>query len=535
MALFDFLKKNKQRQKRVNDAMGWIYPAGTLYGINFDGEQEPGAMNETFVYDVDYYTMAERAYTLVTVNEFARLIVSRLTQFVIGTGLKLHPEPMRGFLKRVFNVNLGEDFAKNIQELWNLFEDDKNASVTKDDNIHNLAVKAYYNGLIAGDVLVVKRVVNKNLEYQLINGLAVRADKLSNPDNGNKIIDGVELDNNECPVAYYVIPKAGGAPVRIKARDSKGRVVAWLMPVGIKKLNSPRSYSRLGVIMQKLHKIGQYSNSEVMAAEANSKFAATIEQDNNSTGINPLSKIPGVPRSLVKQLSETSEDNANIGAVERFKKALKNIPAGLFIHLPRGQKLQSFDTKRPNVNYAAFLDASMKYNTASQGIPFEAAIMQFSNNFSASRAALKMFEMILRFVRKYTVEDYFYKPVYAQFFELECLKNNIIAPKFLELKNDDGYLDNAYTKAKFIGAQIPHIDEVKEVNAVLSKLKGGLTTFEQALESLGNTIDFDTLIERRKIEEKKIKAAGLTFETLFAPDNGGSGDEDTEADKHSSR
>ena len=92
-------------------------------------------------------------------------------------------------------------------------------------------------------------------------------------------------------------------------------------------------------------------------------------------------------------------------------------------------------------------------------------------------------------------------------------------------------MDNAYTKAKFVGVKIPHIDEVKEVNAVLSKLKGGLITFEQALEDLGIMTDFDTIIERRKIEEEKIKKAGLNFETLFAPDGGGSNDDDTEIDK----
>ena len=126
--------------------------------------------------------------------------------------------------------------------------------------------------------------------------------------------------------------------------------------------------------------------------------------------------------------------------------------------------------------------------------------------------------MILKYLRKYIIIDGFYQEVYKQFFELECLKGNIDAPKYLELKNDEGYLDNAYTKAKFIGAQIPHIDETKEVNAVLSKLKGGLITFEQALETLGNTTDFDTLVERRKQEEERIKAAGLNFETILTPE-----------------
>lgn len=521
-ALFD------RPQKRQQAA---IYPAGTFWGINFDGEQEPGALNCGYVYDVDYYTLAQRAYTLVTINEFARLMILRLVEFVVGTGLKLHPTPLRGLLKRMFGIQIPEDFAKNIQEIWSLIEDDKNISITKDQNIHALARTVYYNGLIAGDILVIKRIVNKNLEYQLVNGLSVKSSLGVNSANGNKIIDGVEIDKNETPVAYYVVDK-DGKENRIEARDNKERLIAWLVPCGIKRLNSTRAYSILGAIMQKLHKIGQYSNAEVMAAETNAKFAAWIEQDKESSGVNPIKNIPGISRLIENQGigGEVSNDTTP-GAVERFKNSLKRIASGLFIHMPRGQKLNSFDTKRPNVNYTQFLDGSMKYNCASSGVPFEVATMQFSNNFSASRAALKMFEVILLNNRQFTIVDYFYQPVYEQMFELECLKNNIDAPRYLQLKNDDGYLDNAYTKAKFVGVKIPHIDEVKEVNAVLSKLKGGLITFEQALEDLGIMTDFDTIIERRKIEEEKIKKAGLNFETLFAPDGGGSNDDDTEIDK----
>ena len=326
--------------------------------------------------------------------------------------------------------------------------------------------------------------------------------------------------------------------VRIPARDSKGRLLAWLVPVGVKRLNSTRAYSELGAIMQKLYKIGQYSNSEVIAAETNAKFAAWVEQTNDSSGVNPIKAIPGVGRQIQSLIGESGADSTtaeSAAEASSFKKALKKIASGLFIHMPKGQKLNSFDTKRPNINHAAFVDGAMKYNYASSGVPFEVALMQFSNNFSASRASLKMFEFILEVRRKDSVVDNFYQIVYEQFFELECLKNNIQAPKYLELKNDKGYLDNAYTKAKFVGNKIPHIDEVKEVNAVLSKIKGGLSTFEQALETLGISTDFDSLIERRKLEEEKIREAGLTFETMFAPDGGPSQDEDTEADVKTSK
>ena len=268
-----------------------------------------------------------------------------------------------------------------------------------------------------------------------------------------------------------------------------------------------------------------------MAAEANSKFAVVVEQEKESNGINPIKGIPGLARGIQSDIAKMpTGDGEQSKEISNLKNTFKRIASALAIFMPKGQKLSSFDTKRPNVNYTQFVDGSIKYVCAAFDIPFEVALMMFSNNFSASRASLKMFEVILEYRRKNGLVAHFYQPIYEQFFELMVLKGNIIAPGYLQLKNDNTWLDNAYTKAKFVGLKIPHIDEVKEVNAVMSKIKAGLTTFENALETLGIQTDFDSLIEQRKLEEEKIKKAGLVFETLFAPDGGNNNDDDTEQD-----
>ena len=520
--VMNFLKNplsmfNQKPAQKMTEPSAVIQPAGSAFGITFDGEQDIAAGPNARVYDVDYYTMAERAYTLATINEFACTAISRITQFAIGTGLKLHPEPAKRFLKKRFKINISDDFVADIQDLWNLFEEDKNVSADKENNIHGLANAIFYNAFVAGDVLVIKRVKNGHLEYQVVNGLSVKTTKCSPQNDKHKIIDGVEVDEKGQHVAYCVMDELGGE-TWINARDSKGRLTAWLVYADNKRLGAVRGYSPLGSIMQKLHKINQYSNAEIIAANTNAKFAATIDQDDKSTGVNPLGKLPGMSRSLAKTLETAPSATSNPQEIKAFENRIKRITSGLFIHMPKGQKLNSFDTKRPNVNYGEFVASSMKFSYASLGIPYEVALLVFQNNFSASRASLKMFEMILKYLRKHVIIDGFYQIVYKQFFELECLKGNLSAPQFLALQNDEGYLDNAFTKAKFIGAQIPHIDETKEVNAVLSKLKGGLTSFEQALESLGNMTDFDGLIDKRKVEEEKIKAAGLDFETILNPE-----------------
>ena len=182
--------------------------------------------------------------------------------------------------------------------------------------------------------------------------------------------------------------------------------------------------------------------------------------------------------------------------------------------MPRGQRLQAYDTKRPNVNFGVFLDANMKYDYASMGLPYEVVLMVFQNNFSASRASLKMFEAILKFTSKYLCVDGFYKPAYEQFFDLEVLKGNLEAPKYIELRNKPGYADNAYLLAKFEGMPIPHIDPLKEVNAVVTKLKNGLTDFEGALQELGSKTNFETLSKRLSEQITSLKEAGIELQGI---------------------
>ena len=105
----------------------------------------------------------------------------------------------------------------------------------------------------------------------------------------------------------------------------------------------------------------------------------------------------------------------------------------------------------------------------------------------------------------------FYLPIYKQWFGLEVLKGNINAPKYIELMNAPGYLDNAYIKCKFIGSPIPHIDPVKEVSAVVMKMKNRLITVSGALQELGNKMDVQTLVKRLSEEKQRFKEAGVAY------------------------
>ena len=96
------------------------------------------------------------------------------------------------------------------------------------------------------------------------------------------------------------------------------------------------------------------------------------------------------------------------------------------------------------------------------------------------------------------------------------------------MRNKPGYADNAYLLAKFEGMPIPHIDPVKEVNAVVTKLQNGLTDFEGALQELGSKTNFETLCKSYSEQIKKLQESGISLQGI-TPDN--EKDEDDKNDR----
>ncbi len=510
----------KKRKQSNNIEM---HSRGVAYTMNqfFNGEKDVFGMPPAYDYNVDYYTMATHANNLYITNEFVELAVNRFVQFMVGYGLDLYPTPKKKFLQRKFNVTLPKDFIDNVKDLWELFCSEADISSNKQWTLHQIMFIAAINAYVSGDVLIVRRVVDGQFEIQLIDGRNVKSTKFSPENSENKIINGVEVNKKGEHIAYYV-QEDDGTETRIQARDEEGHLYAWLCYASYHRLGSTRGYSPLGSIMQKLNQIGEFTESEVLSANISAKFVATIDQDETSTGVNPTAKMIGTSNRVGNQIKELPADDKN--PIEKIVTGLRRMTNGIVMHMPRGQKLNTYKTDHPNVNFGNFLDTNMQYITASKNLPYEVALMKFQSNFSASRAAMKMFEFLVAISRQFICVNGFYKPMYEGFFELEVLKGNLDAPKFLELRKRKGYADNAYLMCKFIGAPIPHIDPVKEVNAVVTKLKNGLTTFETALQELGSKTDFNTMCEQLKKEMDVIKGCGIQIgeltEILDDDDNG---------------
>jgi capsid protein len=386
------------------------------------------------------------------------------------------------------------------------------------------------NTLLCGDCLIIRRIKNGIVKLQVIDGRNV-VGGATEPNTNNTIIDGVEINKNGEHEAYHILTESGSIKntniktnnIRIRAKDNKGNLQAWLVYANNSRISQVRGVSAICSIIQKLDQLSAYAENEVIASEVNSKLATVIEHTEQSDGINPL-----VGRSLLRGINvNRSNSNNNINnnsgnnsinsnnannyndLDNSTKESILKLTNGLLINLPTGKSMKSFDTKRPNINFQMFLDTNAKYVFASQSIPYEVATMLFSNNFSASRGALKMFELTLKVMRKNVVIDGVYKPTFKTFFLLENLKNNLNISNFDKLRQNEIDL-NALNKCRFIAPPIPHVDPLKEVNSVIEKINNNLTTREEGMEELGNSTDFDNTMERIREEKKLMEKLNIT-------------------------
>jgi capsid protein len=185
-------------------------------------------------------------------------------------------------------------------------------------------------------------------------------------------------------------------------------------------------------------------------------------------------------------------------------------------NMPQGSKMESIEAKQEGT-FSDFYMPNVYMACAAIGIPPEVALSKYDSNFSASRAALKDWEHTIK-VDRSEFSFQFYKPIFGYWFDLQVLSLNIMAPGYLNafLAKDQMTMD-AYKSGRFIGANVPHIDPLKEVEAERAKLGPladhlPLTTVEKSTEIL-NGGDSENNIKKFAQELKEGGNNGLELET----------------------
>lgn len=522
-----FSKKQPSLEKKKLDPiadmlMGASGQYRSLFAISYNGEKNMGEIGPIKNYILDYYGLSLRSWESILTNEISSTVIEKFVLWVIGSKLKLQAIPNKIVLKSEGIELDSEAFSTLVEAQFEVWCNSTVGDYSGMDNIHAKSEQAFINSIAGGDVVTILRLDEAfNMTIQLIDGSHVQSPTLGNDifplvlPNGNRIVNGIELDNKNQHVAYH-IRKWGPLTFnfeteRIEARSANGMQMAFLTKGKEYRLDNFRGVPSLTTILETLAKLDRYKEAAVGSAEEAAKIAYQVVHQAFSTGENPLDSQLAKAFNYDAVNTDIPRDQqgkilANTVAVSTNKQAFNN---------PVGSKIETLKNEAP-LTFKDFYNVNRDSACAAILAPPEVMMSKYEASFSASRAALKDWEHTLN-VKRTKFTRTWYQHVYNFWLEVQILKNKIQAPGYLLARMENNYMVvDSYRMCRFVGPQVPHIDPLKEVMAERAKLgvTGAaipLTTVERATERLDGGESISNM-EQYADELNRSKDLGLEIE-----------------------
>lgn len=468
----------------------------------YDGEKFLGGFGLTELQTVDYWTLRHRSAQLFNSNLYAAGLIRRLITNEINTGLtpESYPdEDILGLPKGALN-----DWTETVEKRFGLWAKTKRrCDIRELSTFGEIQRDARREALIEGDVLVVLRPNEFDglPKVQLISGSRVRTPYSPTglpTKNAAMIREGVEIDSQGRHVAFHVL-QDDGTYVRLPAVGAKsGRTVAWLSYGVGKRYGECRGMPMLALILQSLREIDRYRDSAQRKAVINSMLAMFIKKTENK-----MSTLPMTGGATRKDKFEAAGAD---GAPRKFNIA-SALPGLVMEELQTGEEPVGFHSQGTDVNFAPFEAAIVNAIAWANEVPPEILTLAFSNNYSASQAAINEFKIYLNLVWS-TFGENFCAPIYTDWMLSAVLAGVVDAPGLLEAYRDPAQADKfaSWNSAYWYGSIKPSTDMLKQARSSEMLLGMGLTTHARESRILTGT-KFTENVKRLTIENEQLAEA----------------------------
>lgn len=507
MGLFGFkTRKDKQIEMLVTTNK---YQAQMLDAIKhtWDGSKYPGNFGLTKILEnIDYWTLRKRSVQLFTENPYAKGIIRRILRNEIHTGLTASANPIGAILwpdmdelkQAEMAVKYGDLLSMQFELYANNYE---LFDFKKQLTFGEWQEMVRREALLCGDGVIISRV-NKYTglpTWDWVNGNNIRTPGNVKVAAGHRVVNGVELDEYGRHVAYYIqkIVDAKTEFERVPVKGEKsGRQISWMIYGSEKRADEVRGEPLLACVLGMLKDIDRYKDAEVRAAVINALIAFTVQKDENAVvGTRPTA---GLQRpSVVPGGAAVVPERNGHQPIQLMQ------PGTVFDDLAPGEKVVSYQTNRPNVNYAVFEGAILDAICWSLEIPPEIVKLRFTSSYSASRQANNEFEVYLKYRNFKNAKD-FCQIIYEEFIIQSVLNNQLNLPGFITACFDSTKwrIKAAWLSCTWSGLSRPSVERTKDVKAANDALDNGLTTFDdecrrlsgksfrQTIQQLKNEINF---------------------------------------------
>lgn len=461
--------------------------------------------------DMNLDTLRQRSRDLFMGGALGRSAIATSRTNVIGAGLKLKCRIDYEFLG--LTRDQADEWERNTEREFAVWAESKFCDALGLNNFYEMQSILFISTLLNGDGwAVIKQTEPRRYFPYALRVHLIEADRVStpkntmsgyfsvggiqgeNPDNGNRIISGVEIDSSGAVVAYWISNIYPGDPANPTGKIEWQRVEAFGQRTGrpnilqimeAERCEQYRGVPYLAPVLEHIKQISRYTEAELMAAIITGFFTVFIKE-----GGTPVSDFP-----LAEAIPQNEKVDLDPNAFE--------LGAGTINTLPPGYDVTTADPNRPSSNFDAFVTALARHIGAALEVPYELLLKSFTKSYSASRAALLEAWKAFRMRRTWFASD-FCQPVYELWLAEAVAKGRINAPGFFA----DPRVAKAWSRAEWYGPAPGQLDPVREVKAAQMRVEGGFSTRErETIELTGG--DFDRNIEQLQRENELMRDAGL--------------------------
>lgn len=415
---------------------------------------------------------------------------------VIGMGLTLKAGINRELLGMTSEA--AKEWQRKTEAEFALWADNRHScDATGMNNFAGMQQLALLSWLQSGDVFAVvkRRDVTRQRPYSLRLHL-VEADRVRtpdayggviigpmtngrNPENGNRIFDGVEVDDDGLAVAYYVhntypwqITSEPTTWQRVEAIGPRTGMPNILHIMSSERPDQYRGVTYLAQVIEPLLQLRRYTEASLTAAIIQSFFTAWVVTKTDPTQI-PVNEVGGGNIAGIPSMNPVA-DNISLGQREY------EMGPGQVIHLSPDEDIKFGDPNIPAAGIDAFVKTFCQQVGAALGLPYEVLLKTYNSSYSASRAALLEAWEEFRMRRAWFVSD-FCQPVYEIWLAEAVARGRVSAPGFFA----DPLIRAAWCGARWIGPVQGQLDPLKEANAAVVLTGHAFKTHEQVALEMG--------------------------------------------------
>lgn len=423
-------------------------------------------------------TLRGRSRDLAVNNEYARRYFKLLKTNVIGPdGIQISVQA------RNLDGSLDPISDRIETEFWKWAHDPRNCSVTGKLSLVKIEELLIETIARDGEALVLPRRGPEfgpyNFQVQLLDIDHLDVNFNSTATNGNRIVQSVELDNFDRPVAYWIWQRnPSETTLAAPQHNQRIRVPAsdlWHI-FDPERASQVRGFPWIAPAALALQHIAKFRESTLIAARVSANRQVFFSQGEGETFDD-----------------DNLDDEGNLSFESK---------PGTQEVLPRGWDVKTVDWAAPTEKLGDFQKHVLRGAAAGLGVSYNALANDLESvNYSSARFGALEEHALYRSTQTFFINA-FVRPVYEEWLQIQLLTNtwglNIPPSRFEKFRVNVQYRPRSWSS----------VDPVKDTNADRLMIEAGLTSWSDVISKSGK--DPEEVFNQIAKDKEKMAELGIT-------------------------